>query len=72
MFKKLIEWFTRPQITEIEYYISKHDPKTPADVDMLINEFNYQWVHVSFVKNNCRNMALKSVIENGRTRYYPV
>jgi hypothetical protein len=42
MIKKMIEWFTRPQINEIEQYISSHNPKTAADVDMLINEFNYK------------------------------
>jgi len=42
MFKKLIEWFTRPQISEIEQYISAHDPKNTADVEQLINEFNYK------------------------------
>jgi hypothetical protein len=42
MIKKMIEWFTRPQINEIEQYISSHNPQTPADVDMLINEFNYK------------------------------
>jgi len=42
MFKKLVEWFTRPQIHEIEQYISSHNPKSAADVDMLINEFNYK------------------------------
>ena len=40
MLKKLIQWFTRPQMTEIEYYISAHNPKSTADVEMLINEFN--------------------------------
>ena len=39
MFKKMIEWFTRPQITEIEYYICSHNPKNTADVEQLINEF---------------------------------
>jgi len=42
MLKKLMEWFTRPQLTEIEYYISAHNPKNTADVEMLINEFNYK------------------------------
>jgi len=42
MIKKMIEWFTRPQIHEIEQYISDHEPKTAADVDKLINEFNYK------------------------------
>jgi hypothetical protein len=42
MFKNLIQWFIRPQLTEIEYYISSHNPKNTADVEMLINEFNYK------------------------------
>jgi len=40
MFKKLIDWFVKPQITEIEYYIASRDPKTTADVEQLIKEFN--------------------------------
>jgi hypothetical protein len=42
MLKKLIQWFVQPQITEIEQYISAHNPKNTADVEMLINEFNYK------------------------------
>ena len=42
MIKKLIQWFTQPQITEIEYYICSHNPKNTADVEQLINEFNYK------------------------------
>jgi hypothetical protein len=42
MLNKLIQWFTRPQLSEIEQYISAHNPKTPADVEMLLNEFNYK------------------------------
>jgi hypothetical protein len=40
LFKKLVEWFTKPQITEIEYYIVSRDPKNTADVEQLIKEFN--------------------------------
>ena len=40
LFKKIIEWFTKPQITEIEYYIASRDPKSPADVEQFIKEFN--------------------------------
>jgi hypothetical protein len=40
MFKRIIEWLTKPQISEIEYYIASKDPKTPADVEQLIKEFN--------------------------------
>ena len=42
MLKQLIDWFTRPQLTEIEQYISSQNPKTTADVELLINEFNYK------------------------------
>lgn len=42
MFSKMIEWFTRPQMQEIEKYISAHNPTSPEDVDKLINEFNYK------------------------------
>jgi len=42
MFKKIVDWFTQPQITEIEYYICSHNPKNTADVEQLINEFNYK------------------------------
>jgi hypothetical protein len=42
MLKQIIDWFTRPQITEIEYYICSHNPKNTADVEQLINEFNYK------------------------------
>ncbi len=40
MFKKFIDWFTQRQMTEIEYYIASRDPKTTADVEQLIQEFN--------------------------------
>jgi len=42
MIQKMIQWFIKPQLTEIEYYISSHDPKTTSDVEHLINEFNYK------------------------------
>jgi hypothetical protein len=42
MLKQIIDWFTKPQITEIEHYISSHNPKNTADVEQLINEFNYK------------------------------
>jgi hypothetical protein len=38
--KKIVEWLTKPQITDIEYYIASKDPKTSADVEQLIKEFN--------------------------------
>jgi hypothetical protein len=42
MFKKFIEWLTKPQLSDIECYIASHDPKTTADVEQLITEFNYK------------------------------
>jgi hypothetical protein len=40
MFKRIIEWFTQHQMTEIEYYITSKNPKNAADVEQLIKEFN--------------------------------
>jgi hypothetical protein len=40
MFKKMIEWLTKPQLNDIEQFISSHNPKSPADVEQLIREFN--------------------------------
>ena len=42
MFKKFINWFTQRQMTEIEYFIATRYPKTTADVEQLIKEFNYK------------------------------
>lgn len=42
MFKSIIEWLTKPQISEIEYYIASKNPQTTADVEQLIKEFNYK------------------------------
>lgn len=42
MLKKIIEYFTQSQMTEIEQYICSHDPKNTADVEQLIQEFNYK------------------------------
>jgi hypothetical protein len=42
MLKQFIDWFTKSQMSEIEEYISSHNPKTTADVEQLINEFNYK------------------------------
>jgi hypothetical protein len=42
MLKKVINWFTKSQMSEIEEYITAHDPKSTADVELLIQEFNYK------------------------------
>jgi hypothetical protein len=47
------------------------------EFDQLIGEFpnengEFAWIHCSYAENNCRNQSLKSVIENGKTKYYPV
>jgi hypothetical protein len=40
MFRRIIEWLTQPQITELEQYVSSRQPKNAADVEQLIQEFN--------------------------------
>lgn len=40
--QKILQWFTDRQINEIEQYITSHNPKNAADVDKLINDFNYK------------------------------
>lgn len=40
MFKKIFEWFTRPQMSDVEYYINSRNPQTTADVEQLLKEFN--------------------------------
>lgn len=40
MLKRIIEWLTQPQLTELEYYVSSRNPKNAADVEQLIKEFN--------------------------------
>jgi len=42
MFNKILEWLSKPQISEIEYYIASRNPQTTADVEQLIKEFNYK------------------------------
>lgn len=40
------------------------------DYDQLINEFNYSWIHVSYVsKEKNRNKQLAAVKLNGKTSY---
>jgi hypothetical protein len=42
MFTKLFQWFTEAQISDIEQYITSQNPKSPADIDRIINDFNYK------------------------------
>lgn len=40
------------------------------DYDQLINEFDYSWIHVSYVSKELnRNRQLKAVKSNGKTAY---
>jgi hypothetical protein len=39
--------------------------------DQLINEYNYDWVHVSFGPRH-RRQKLKAVRQNGKTKYMPL
>jgi zinc D-Ala-D-Ala carboxypeptidase len=40
------------------------------DYDQLINEFDYSWIHVSYVSNESnRNRQLAAVKSNGKTAY---
>ena len=40
MLKRIIEWLTQPQLSELEHYVSSRQPKNAADVELLIKEFN--------------------------------
>jgi len=42
MLTKIIQWFANKQMNEIDQYISSRNPKSPADIDRIINEFNYK------------------------------
>lgn len=42
MFKNIFNWFLDSQMSQIEKYISSQQPTSPADIDRLINEFNYK------------------------------
>lgn len=37
--------------------------------DQLINEYDYDWIHVSFSKDRCRRQVLKAERRNGKTVY---
>lgn len=42
--------------------------KNNLDYDQLINEFDYAWVHVSYAKNNRKQVLIASMV-NGKTVY---
>lgn len=43
--------------------------KANLEFDQLINEFDYSWIHVSYVKGKNRKQVLKAKKVNGRTTY---
>ena len=54
----------KPSNKEVFDYI-----KANLDFDQLINEFDYSWIHVSYVKGKNRKQILKAKKVNGRTTY---
>ena len=44
--------------------------KDNLEMDQLINEFNYSWVHVGYRKGANRRQVLDAVKENGKTVYH--
>jgi hypothetical protein len=43
--------------------------KDNLEIDQLINEFNYSWIHVGYRKGANRKQILDAVKENGKTVY---
>jgi hypothetical protein len=43
--------------------------KDNLEIDQLINEFNYSWVHVGYRKGANRKQVLDAVKEGGKTVY---
>lgn len=43
--------------------------KDNLDVDQLINEFNYSWIHVGYRGKDNRNQVLDAVKQGGKTVY---
>ena len=43
--------------------------KDNLEIDQLINEFNYSWIHVGYRKGANRKQVLDAVKENGKTVY---
>lgn len=54
----------KPTNKEVFDYI-----KGNLEFDQLINEFDYSWIHVSYVKGKNRKQVLKAKKVNGRTTY---
>jgi hypothetical protein len=44
--------------------------KDNLDVDQLINEFNYSWIHVGYRGKDNRNQVLDAVKQGGKTVYH--
>jgi hypothetical protein len=44
--------------------------KDNLEIDQLINEFNYSWVHVGYRKGANRKQVLDAVKEGGKTVYH--
>ena len=44
--------------------------KDNLEIDQLINEFNYSWIHVGYRKGANRKQILDAVKENGKTVYH--
>lgn len=42
MLKLLLNWCIEKEKTDIEKYIESRNPKTPADVEHLIQQYYYQ------------------------------
>lgn len=40
-----------------------------VDHDQIINEFGFQWIHISFNTKSNRKQALKAIKSNGKTAY---
>ena len=45
--------------------------KNNLEIDQLINEFNYSWVHVGYRQGANRKQVLDAVKEGGKTVYRP-
>ena len=54
----------KPSNKEVFEFIKKN-----LEFDQLINEFDYSWIHVSYVKGKNRKQVLKAKKVNGRTTY---
>ena len=54
----------KPTNKEVFDYI-----KANLEFDQLLNEFDYSWIHVSYVKGKNRKQVLKAKKVNGRTTY---